>query len=363
MSSWSRGDPEVGPRHYQILDVGLCLESSQESFLENFHQDYLRFSVPVLAEGRHLHIHFEGRREAAEAFLEVDGARESLEGHPRPDLHAAQIIAQILMDRVEAFTILHGAVLGRENRALAISGASGAGKTTLTLALLESGWSYLSDDFCPIHRKTGLTHPFPRSLWVRPSPGEESRNRRRGKLLYPLDGHGFRIETHPCPLKWLICLENGASENERPTERFRIAFHKGKELPILTEFQTIEGLTLQKTGGAESLGWLVTYSRNPRSTERIKQLLAHHQKAIWNVYTLPGCNPDFTKAPRLESISPHEAAFLLLRELKHSLTGGLRPGALLAHLGGLLAEVSCYRLSPGPLNQRLDLIQTIVRGT
>jgi len=41
---------------------------------------------------------------------------------------------------------LHASVVARDGRAVAVAGASGSGKSTAALALLDSGWSLVSDD-------------------------------------------------------------------------------------------------------------------------------------------------------------------------------------------------------------------------
>jgi len=59
--------------------------------------------------------------------------------------------------------VLHAAGLCRDDRAIVLCGPSGAGKTTVTRASLDHGWSYLSEEMCAIASDltvTGLRRPL-----------------------------------------------------------------------------------------------------------------------------------------------------------------------------------------------------------
>lgn len=64
-----------------------------------------------------------------------------------------------------------GAVLGSKGAWL-ISGASGHGKTTLTLTLDAAGFTVLSDDILPIDLSAGLVFPVPFAVSVKPGSWE-----------------------------------------------------------------------------------------------------------------------------------------------------------------------------------------------
>jgi hypothetical protein len=79
-------------------------------------------------------------------FLLKDG--EPLAAGPPGDL-PAMLKAQITEAYVEAVDdgfLAHGALLARGRACLILSGAPGAGKTTLTVAMAAAGWSYGGDD-------------------------------------------------------------------------------------------------------------------------------------------------------------------------------------------------------------------------
>lgn len=67
---------------------------------------------------------------------------------------------------------VHAAVVGWGCGAVVIPGRSFSGKSTLTLALLEAGASYLSDEYAVIDQ-SGWIHPFPRPLSRRTEAGSQ----------------------------------------------------------------------------------------------------------------------------------------------------------------------------------------------
>lgn len=69
---------------------------------------------------------------------------------------------------------VHAGVVGWGGGAVVIPGRSFSGKSTLTLALLEAGASYLSDEYAVIDR-AGRVHPFPRPISLRGEKGQERR--------------------------------------------------------------------------------------------------------------------------------------------------------------------------------------------
>jgi uncharacterized protein YbaR (Trm112 family) len=342
-------------RTYQILEVGLTLEASDDNLLGLFHRDYARFEAAALPAGNRLAIRYQAAGPGSGPWLEVDGVRESLAGHPRAEAYAAQVAARTLMERVRAFTVLHAAVLGKPGGALALSGPPGAGKTTLALALLARGWAYYSDDFCPLHRETGLVHAFPRSVWVRPAPGEGPGDLGRNKTLFPMDGVRFPVGGPPLPLRWLMCLGGEPATRGKLSLRLR----QGRAGTLLAALGGLEGVLLSPADSEEAQGWTVSYPVRDGIPRRVREVLREHPEAAWNVFSLPEAPTDFAQEPSLTPLPTFEAAFFLLRELKQDLAPGLPPGALLSHLGELLADVACFRLTPGPLDRCLALVQTV----
>ena len=62
------------------------------------------------------------------------------------------------------YLLLHAAVLERNGHAVILPGDPGAGKSTLTAALMLSGWRLLSDELAMIDRDDGLVVPLARPV-------------------------------------------------------------------------------------------------------------------------------------------------------------------------------------------------------
>lgn len=60
--------------------------------------------------------------------------------------------------------LVHAGVVSLDGRAVLIPGEPDAGKSTLTAALVQHGFDYLSDEAARIDLRTGLVAPFPRCL-------------------------------------------------------------------------------------------------------------------------------------------------------------------------------------------------------
>ncbi len=66
--------------------------------------------------------------------------------------------------RAHQYLIIHAGVVEKNGRAAILPAPPGSGKSTLTAALMLSGWRLLSDELTLIDRRTGLVHPLPRPV-------------------------------------------------------------------------------------------------------------------------------------------------------------------------------------------------------
>ena len=98
-----------------------------------------------------------------------------VDGHaPFKPLPAAQAFAMLewgmnwcIAANAHHYLLLHAAVLERSGRAVILPGDPGAGKSTLTAALMLSGWRLLSDEITMIDRDDGLVVPLARPVGLK----------------------------------------------------------------------------------------------------------------------------------------------------------------------------------------------------
>ena len=76
-------------------------------------------------------------------------------------------IAELACRREDWLIILHAGSVAWENQGIIFPSSGGAGKTTLTAALIRHGFDYINDDVIPVERGTGKLIPVPISLCIK----------------------------------------------------------------------------------------------------------------------------------------------------------------------------------------------------
>ncbi len=119
------------------------------------------------------------------------------------------------------FLVLHAGAIALKNAAIAFSGVSGTGKSTLTAGFIQRGFTFLADDVCAIRMEDGIPFVmpgFPRlKLWadvlkkldITPvNPPHIRRN--EGLEKFFIDSEAFCTE--PVPLKKLFILTSSQTD-------------------------------------------------------------------------------------------------------------------------------------------------------
>jgi hypothetical protein len=252
------------------------------------------------------------------------GRAEAAGAGPPPEQLFARVF-EVLLDRVASFAVLHAGAVAHAGRAWLLAGPSGAGKTTLSLALLERGFPLLSDDFAPLELSTGLVHRFPKSLGVREGPGHETAARlteQRGQAAL----HASDWAPAPLPLGGVL-LFDGRAAAPAPREPFlwRVACVADPE-PLIDRLLALPGIALAARRGEE---FLLTVDPVAADHAALAAALDAARDAVLEHGTA-GSAPPPGRAAAVLPIDPVRALFLLLREVQNR-----RPqGALMRRLGG-----------------------------
>lgn len=76
-------------------------------------------------------------------------------------------LIKFLGDQVTQAYLIHAGAVGNDEGGILLPGPSGSGKSSLTLGLVERGYSYFSDDLTAIDPPSGDLHPFPKPFSIK----------------------------------------------------------------------------------------------------------------------------------------------------------------------------------------------------
>lgn len=372
------GPAEPGPRRkdrfraaYRLLDVHVELRSDIGAVLDAIDEDFRRFRTSGAVEGVS-----GGRLRLAAGFgsmapwLEVDGRRFDLRGHPDPVQFLGQQFVDGLLRRVRAYHVLHAAVVAREGRALVLAGPPGTGKSTLTEALVERGWEFYSDDYCPVALSDGRVHPFPRALRrVSAEPGA-AREAFPPKLAVQPDPLGFRVGTSPARAAALVWLSSGDDGERAGREMFlRVLLRPGGETALADPMLGEARVGVEPLEG-DPRQWRLRYRRRPKTDRALKEWFERHRDQCWTFCRENRPSPDFRREPRWGPLPAAEMLRRLWRDMKRpSGIGGpapgenndaRSPGRTLFELHGLLGAVPAWRLTVGRLGPAVNWLASLL---
>ncbi len=117
--------------------------------------------------------HYAIRRDVSAGTFQVtdsDGATVSLDNADELLFHLDKHITIGLQGQRPDLYFLHAAAVALEGQVAVLAAPAGTGKSTLALALLEQGFTYLSDELAPVDLQTMKVHPYARSICLKSPP-------------------------------------------------------------------------------------------------------------------------------------------------------------------------------------------------
>lgn len=153
------------------FDVGafsIRLRSTHKNFIHTFYKLYRDF--PVITDDQLIDFHIDmviannyRRWIKPQIIARIDGQQPF---QAFAATHAMPLFEWALNWSIarsgQHYLMLHAAVLERHGKALILPALPGSGKSTLSAALAQRGWRFLSDEFCLVQPIHGQIVPIPR---------------------------------------------------------------------------------------------------------------------------------------------------------------------------------------------------------
>lgn len=177
------------------------------------------------------------RSESATALIAADGSQVWL----RPDsgfsmderksFLQGMVMLQLLA--VRGIVCFHGSGVAMGHNGIGFIGPSRIGKSTLAIAMIKSGCSFLGDDMLPIKVDKGIALVFPTASGIRMWKdtmqhfGFDPRSSMRAsgtkeKYLVAKESYCERVVSHPVPLRlmYILCDTDQPETQSKPEELF-----------------------------------------------------------------------------------------------------------------------------------------------
>jgi hypothetical protein len=167
---------------YKMLSMAFSIKSEDERFSESLRWHLEPFHLDAPAPGGIPAEFLSTDETGEEAYI----FRFSTQERFRVAMLAEAIhravweLHRAVHDQVRDFLLLHAGAVARDGQALLLPAETASGKSSLTLGLLETEASYLSDDLAALDPVTNRAYPYPKRIKLIPDaleffPGLEER--------------------------------------------------------------------------------------------------------------------------------------------------------------------------------------------
>ncbi|MBU0678509.1 MAG: hypothetical protein KJ626_10365 [Verrucomicrobia bacterium] len=289
-------------------------------------------------------------------------------------------LAYLVFKHIRSHYLVHAGCVCRDGKAIAISGVSGMGKSTLTSYLVSRGMGFLSDEVAAIDRKTGLVHPFPLQIGIRPGIGED--------LVTDLPAFDMKVDhdpkklidarhlrggliTEPVPLHAVVFL----SSNPRAKVSTPAKFDGTIKVFFLGLTPEFEAELLERTASTVMdrdnsnpylPALLLQVGRPETFLETLYEVCEKHSVPLGGLLYEDYEERDFSKSPQLIKLPAAAGMIELAKKIPSTQKGELisqefggKMALFMQELSSLSAHVDYYKMSPGRLHEMIDLVENL----
>lgn len=190
-----------------------CDDDEAVPFLLAAFSGLLTLSSSAIADAIELCRIVDGASECRFRVLNSRGGAESFSDIGGLVFHLDKLLTIALQYQRPDLYFLHAAAVALEGRVALLAAPAGTGKSTLTLALLNNGFSYLSDELAPLDVRTMTVHPYAHALCLKsapPSPCRLPPGTLAGERFHvPVGALSAVAVTEPLPLAAIVFIQRG----------------------------------------------------------------------------------------------------------------------------------------------------------
>jgi len=280
------------------------------------------------------------------------------------------IIMRNIFTRIRSHLLFHAAALSYHGKGVIIAADSGCGKTTLTLALVRQGFKFLSDDVAALELNNGKLTPYPRCLLVRLGtlkvfqqrgwelPSHQTAFKTKDRMAIHLSS---ALLGDSCQPHRLIIIQQPFDADER------ICQVTLDSLParLLADLQAIGIQDIQgfEKNDEKNDGLSPVFKAKEADVNKIYETCEQQGVLVLHVDETAVAPSYYENTPHLQEISKLTAALTLLpyffgtyrsRLVQENYQGSA--AGLIEPLVKILEQVKCYQLTPGRLDQTVEMI-------
>jgi hypothetical protein len=362
-----------------VFDQDVCIQTDSTIYSELLHKTYSHFLTKGPEPEKQVSFNgFFNRDDERGPRIIINGQEKHLHD---PGLicseHIHGLILNSIYTKISSHYLHHAAALSYKDNGIILTADSGYGKTTLTLALVQQGFRFLSDEIAAIGRKDGMLYPFPRGLHIRketlqlldlPFPVEKAA-RWFSKYLVDIDDIFPGMIGSPAKISQIFVLKNDSNSrsNISSPREFKAVINHTNPVFLQQIQDHPDVIHVQETVEQGYPCLVVETAHRMKVVSFFENLCSQHGIVLLDLVKREEETPEFAPSVECQKISKSQAALELLRRFLGGHKTALLEAenhqdstSLLYELASLIKDADCYQLTVGPLKEMVDVISNIV---